>query len=176
MPPPKRPKSDVHWTTLYAEAGSTDVPERNCSSDVAVGCHSASINEHHVDDLVATSISGPSTSLSTVDGRRGCTDAAATGADEAPSGSRQLTSLRRLLLEPVPPAAASDLSTTLSTSSVLVTAAAHVLQVPASSLNNVAVRSSQSVAATAGTAAAARDRLTDVGPCRSLPPLSLIHI
>lgn len=169
MPPPKRPKSDVHWTTLCAEA------ERNCF-DVAVGCRSASVNEHHVDDSVATSNNGPSASAAASECLRDgpAIDVAsarkATG-DEGPSGSRQLTSLRRLLLEPV--AAASDLrrSPTSSSPASPPSAAVNVVDVPSRCLD----AGRESVAVPAATAAR-RGRRTDVGPSRNLPSTALRRI
>lgn len=120
MPPPKRPKSDVRWTTLCAEAnGTCDVSERDTCCDVAVVCRSSSVSAHHLDASVATSPSAslPASADACLDGRR----RRRADSDEGPtsgtsSSSSCLTSLRRLLLEPV---------TTMSTSSV---PAAHVVE------------------------------------------------
>lgn len=178
MPPPKKPKSDVHWTTLCAEA-QRSMPDGYCSDD-DVGSRSTSVN-----DSVATWNSDPLTSPPAVASeclgdRRRSDDASCRQAtdDVRPSGSQQpmssLTSLRRLLLEPA--TAASDLRPSAATSSTTSSAsAAHVVEVPTpcpQSLSNVGLRS-QSVAVPT---AAADGRPNDGGPDKSLPSAALRRI
>lgn len=124
MPPPKRPKSEVVWTTLCTEAES-GVQERSCcnvddslqavSDDALLDRSYNTQHVHHADHAVAMlnpSTSQPNIVVSAVscesplDLRRTDVDDRLVDTGDV-TGSRRATTLRRLLLEPVTPA--SDL-------------------------------------------------------------------
>lgn len=198
MPPPKRPKSDVPWTTLCSEAENC-VPEQKCNNGNNLDV--VSVNAHHVDGTVATLNNGSSTPCTELvaavsddlplDLRR--TDAASAGGrhnSRDASVSRRYpssTTLRRLLLEPLTSASSScrSLPTTSSQASASYvavetfagcpTTAADVVQRPArcrASLNGVCLCPRP----VTDRLAAARRRQADIGLSMNLPSAALRHI
>jgi len=192
MPPPKRPKSDVRWTTMCAEVESR-LPERNCG-DVDDNFDVTVVNEHDVDDYTAATFyshsSAPSTELvpavscdlpldlRSADDLHDASDV---------TGSRQPTrsmTLRRLLLKPLTPPSDScrPLSTTSSPPSASPvaaathrecrTTAAYVAEGPArcrTSLNAGGLCTQPA----ALPSAAARAPQTDIGSSRNPPSAAL---
>jgi len=184
MPPPKRPKSEVVWTTLCTGAESR-VQERSCynvddslhavSDDGMLESH----NAQHVNDAVAMLNDDPSTPHpnmvvsavsceSPLDLRR--TDVGDRLDTGDVTGSRRATSattLRRLLLEPVTPSSDLYRATTSPAS------AAH------SACQRTVVKQGRTNVCTQPIAApstAARTLKTDIASSRNLPSAVLRRI
>jgi len=112
MPPPKRPKSDVHWTTLCADTESRDPERRRYNVDVS--CHSTPINSCDDDDHDAMMSSSPATRSQDVSSRPAISAELPLSLQQATADWRpnatgtqhpttSSTMLRLLLLEPLPP-------------------------------------------------------------------------
>jgi len=125
MPPPKRPKSDVHWSTLSGEVEICHMPERQNCYNGYVNSEFSSVNEEHLSSAMTPSTSSPAVcplrSLPVVAGHCPATtdDRRYTGGVSPPGSphpqTTRLSSLRRLLLEPMTPS--SDLYRTPTISS-----------------------------------------------------------
>jgi len=183
MPPPKRPKSEVVWTTLCTDAES-GVQEQSCCN-VDDSFRAVWENVQDVDDAVAMlndSLSTPRPKIvvstvsceSPLDLRRTDADDRLDTGDA--TGSRRPTSattLRRLLLEPMTPASDRYRSTSSPATATSVAVAAYRQCQPTVVTQ---CRTSVCTQLTAVPYAADRTRQTDNASSRSLPAAALRRI